>query len=250
MRAGHPLALALLSSLLVGGAAAAATPLTPANSIPFEFYASSSETFRGTDCGTTARATKRLPAGAMGIRVVTPRIGDRDRQGGGTKVTAVTVRGTAVTITVLADGPFICDPARTGVPAGEPVNWTATYDLRAEYKRRVQATIRVFYESYIFGARWQMRPPTIHDHRRGGARGERVTGITWKRFGGKTALGSGTLRQDFCRPGDNCPQNGKRMRLVASKPDYCKDSGRIEYLNLSGYIGSREWVSLSIECSP
>ena len=130
------------------------------------------------------------------------------------------------------------------------MNWTATYDLRAEYKRRVQATIRIFYESYIFGARWQMRPRTIHDHRRGGARGERVTGITWKQFGGKTAVGYGTLRQDFCRRGDNCPENGKRMRLVASKPDYCKDSDKIEYLSLSGYIGSREWISLYIECSP
>jgi hypothetical protein len=68
-------------------------------------------------------------------------------------VTAVTVAGTVVTITVLSDGPSICDPNQTGVPAGEPVNWTADYDVRAEYKRRVQATIRVYYESYIVQGR-------------------------------------------------------------------------------------------------
>ena len=120
MRAGHPLALALLSTLLAGGTAVAATPLTPANSIPFEFYAGSTETFRGTNCGTTAKVTRRLPAGAMGIKVVKPRIGERDTQGGGTKVTAVKVKGTAVTITVLADGPSICDPARTASLPASP----------------------------------------------------------------------------------------------------------------------------------
>lgn len=80
-----------------------------------------------------------------------PKVGDRDKQGGGTQVTSVSVAGTVVTITVRADGPSICDPDRTGVPAGEPVHWKATYPIRAEYRRRVQTTIRVFYESYLFG---------------------------------------------------------------------------------------------------
>ena len=29
---------------------------------------------------------------------------------------------------------------------------------------------------------------------------------------------------------ENCPDNGRRVKLVASKPGYCKDSGKIEYL--------------------
>jgi len=244
------LVCALVGISLVGGSATAAeTKLDPSNSILFPFFAGTSERASGTGCGAVATLTRRLPAGSMGIKVVKPRIGDRDRDRG-TRVTAVIVTGTTVKVTVLADGPSICDPARTGVPAGEPVKWTATYDLRAEYKRRVQATIRVFYESYIHGARWEARPATISDSRRGWENPERATGIRWTRFGGTTAIGFGTLRLDYCRRGDNCPTNGKRIRLVASKPGYCKDSGKIEYLRLAGFIGKVELFGGIISCSP
>jgi hypothetical protein len=247
-RRQRTVAVALLGAAVAGGAAAATT-LNSTNSIPFGFFARSSKTFTGTNCGATATVTWQLPAGATGITVATPRIGDRDEGGGGTRVSAVAVTGTLVTITVVADGPSICDPTVTGVPAGEPVNWTATYGVRAEYRRRVQATIRIFYESYDFGARWQLRPKTIRDTRAGGGPGARVTGIRWTRFGGRTAVGSGTLRLDYCGPRDNCPENGKRIRLVASKPGYCKDSGRIEYLRLSGYIGRIDHFNNRITCS-
>lgn len=241
-------AVALLSASAVGGSAAAAARLTPANSIAFEFFAGGNEEFSGTNCGATATVTKPLPAGATGIRVTEPTVGARD-DGGGTRVTAVAVNGTVVTVTIVADGPSICDPSQTGVPAGEPVNWRADYDVRAEYKRRVQATIRVFYESYVFGAKWKLRPRTIRDSRAGAAPGARVTGIRWKRFGGKTAVGWGKLRLDYCRRGDNCPDDGKRVRLTASKPDYCKDSGKIEYLKLAWDAGKRYRVRGLITCS-
>ena len=74
-------------------------------------------------------------------------------------------------------------------------------------------------------------------------------GIRWTTFGGRTAIGTGTLRLDYCRPGDNCPTNGKRTRLVASKPDYCTDSGKIEYLRLSVYLGKIEVSQLAITCT-
>ena len=161
--------------------------------------------FSGADCGTTASITKTLPAGASGIKVREPAVGDRDETGGGTQVTAVTVTGTEITVTVLADGATICDPAQTGYPPGATVYWTASYDLRAEYKRRVQATLRVYYESYMHGAKWKMRPKSVHDSRAGAAPGQRVTGIKWKRFGGRKAIGYGRLRQDYCRPGRQLP---------------------------------------------
>ena len=243
------LASALLSIVVVGAGAAAETKLDPSNSIVFPFSASTTERVSGTGCGETATVTRRLPSGATGIKVLKPRVGDRDRDTRGTRVTAVTVAGTAVRITVLADGPSVCDPTQTGLPPGEPVKWAAQYDLRAEYKRRVQATIRVFYESYLIGARWQLRPTTISDGRRGGPPGERFTGIRWSKFGGRTAIGFGTQRLDYCRPGDNCPTNGKRVKLVASKPDYCADSGKIEYLRLSVYLGKIEQVGLFITCT-
>ncbi len=240
---------AVVATALAGGIAAAETKLDPSNSILFPFFASTSEQVSGTGCRETETFTRRLPAGATGIKVVKPRIGDRDRDSRGTRVTAVTVTGTTVRVTVIADGPSVCDPAQTGVPPGEPVKWGARYDLRAEYKRRVQATIRVFYESYLYGARWQLRPTTISDGRRGSRLGERFTGIRWTKFGGRTAIGFGTQRLDYCRPDDNCPTNGKRVKLVASKPDYCADSGKIEYLRLSVYLGKIEQSGLFITCT-
>jgi hypothetical protein len=238
---------AVVATALAGGIAAAETKLNPSNSILFPFFASTSERVGGTGCGKTGTFTRRLPTGATGIKVVEPRVGARDGSRG-TRVTAVTVTGTTVKVTVVADGPSVCDPAKTGVPPGEPVKWVAQYDLRAEYKRRVQATIRVFYESYLYDARWQLRPTTISDSRRGARQGERYTGIRWAKFGGRTATGFGTLRLDYCRPNDNCPTNGKRVKLVASKPDYCMDSGEIEYLMLSVYLGKLELSGHLITC--
>jgi hypothetical protein len=238
-----PVVLVVAGAMLVASGTTSAARLTPKNSVLFTYAASSSEVFSGTNCGTTASVTKTLPRGAKAITVREPKVGDRD-ESGGTRVTAVTVAGTAVTIAIVADGASICDPR------GATVNWTVSYDFRAEYKRRVQSTLRVYYESYVFGAKWKKRPKTIHDARAGAAPGERVTGIKWKRFGGKKAIGYGKLRQDYCRPGDNCPQNGKRIRLVASKPRYCKDSDRIEYLRLRGFVGKIDWFGGIIECSP
>ncbi len=237
------LAGALLSIVVVGVSAAAETRLGPSNSVVFPFFASTTEQVSGTGCGETATLIRRLPPGATGIKVVKPRVGDRDRDSRGTRVTAVVVAGSTVKITVLADR--ICNADQTG----QPVKWVASYDVRAEYKRRVQATIRVFYESYLFGARWQLRPTTISDSRRGSRSGERFTGIRWTKFGGRTAIGFGTLRLDYCRPGDNCPTNGKRVKLVASKPDYCADSGKIEYLRLSVYLGKIELSGFFITCT-
>ncbi len=73
--------------------------------------------------GRSLALVKALPAGATGIKVAEPAIGDRDQLGGGTRVTDVSIAGAVVTISILADGPTICDPARTGIPPGEPVEW-------------------------------------------------------------------------------------------------------------------------------
>ena len=241
------LVVALLSTSLAGAVALAGTKATAGNSVEFEYGDSGTDVFEGTDCGTTASVTHTLPRGARQIRVAEPDVGNRD-DFGGTRVTEVAVKGEKVTITVLADGPSICDPEQTGVPEGEPVEWTARYDYRARYKRRVVAKLRVYYESYLTGARWKVRPKTVHDTRKGGPPGLRVTGIRWKRFGGKTAVGTGRMRLDYCRPGDNCPDDGRRMRLKAAKPGYCTDSGKIEYLKLTGYLDGRLYFGARIDC--
>lgn len=251
MRRMQIVAIVVFGALLIVSSALAATRLTSKNSISHRFYTGSKETFAGTNCGATAVLTKTLPTDSTGITVVDPKIGSRDPTGG-TQITDVSVAGTVVTLTALADGPVICDPAFTGLPPGEPVAWTAEYDFGAEYTQRVQPTMRIYFESYEYGAKWQIRPKTIYDSRAGTPRSvrSRVTGIKWKQFGGKKAIGFGRRRLDYCRRGENCPGNGKRVRLVASKPDFCKDTGKIEYLDLNIFAGGRLDQGLRITCSP
>lgn len=212
----------------------------------------STELLTGTNCGATATFTRTLPEGSNSIKIVKPVVGEWDTTGKGTQVTAVSVVGTVVSFTVVASGPNICDPALTGYPPGEDVPWQAQHDFRAEYERRIATTLRVYYESYEIGAKWKMRPKTIQDSRKGTPRSvrQRVTNIKWKSFGGKKATGFGKLRQDFCKKSDNCPDNGKRVRLVASKPDYCKDSGQFEYLKLNLYRGKQLMSGAQITCAP
>lgn len=247
----HVFAIVVFGALLTVSSALAATQLTSKNSVSHRFFTGSSERFAGTNCGASAVVTKTLPTGSTGITVTDPKIGSRDA-GGGTRITDVSVAGTVITLTALADGPSICDPALTGYPPGEPVAWTADYDVGAEYTRRVQTTIRVYFESYEFGAKWKIRPKVLHESRAGAPRisRSRVTGIKWKQFGGKKAIGFGKQRLDYCRRGDNCPDNGKRVRLVASKPGYCKDTGTFEYFELNIYVGGRLDRGLRITCSP
>lgn len=249
MRRIHILAIVVLGALLIASGALAATTLTPKNSVSFPFYASSNERFAGTDCGTTAVVTETLPTGSTGITVPEPKIGSRDA-GGGTQITDVSVAGTVITLTALADGPSVCDPALTGHLPGEPFAWTAIYAFRAEYTRRVEPAIRVYFESATWGAKWKTRPKTIYESRAETPRSarSRVTGIKWKQFGGKKAIGFGRQRLDYCHRGYKCPGNGKRVRLVASKPDYCGASDKFEYLKLNIYVSGRFDRGLHITC--
>jgi hypothetical protein len=80
--------------------------------------------------------------------------------------------------------------------------------------------------------------------------GTRLAAIKWKHFGGRVAVGSATVREDWCPRGGNCPPDGKRARVVASKPDYCKDSGKIEYLDVQVHVGKTNWYGWRIDCSP
>ncbi|MFY9264918.1 MAG: hypothetical protein WAO61_05785 [Solirubrobacterales bacterium] len=252
MRNKPTLAVAIIAALVLTSGAAAATKLTSRNSVSYALMNNTTEQLTGVNCGATATFTRTLPEGSAAIKIVKPVIGELDGTGKGTRVTAVSVAGTVVSFTVVADGPNVCDPALTGYPPGDDVPWQAVYDFRAEYTRRIQTTMRVFYESYTHGAKWKTRPKTIQDSRKGTPRRarQRVTGIKWKSFGGRKAVGYGKLREDFCRSGDNCPNNGKRVRLVAGKPGYCKDSNRFEYLRLTVYRGKTALSDANIVCSP
>lgn len=223
--------------LLLAGSATAATQIDPSNSVSFRFGAESVELATGTGCGTTATITKTLPAGSSAIAVISPEVGARDNPNG-TQVTAVQVVGSVITISVLGDGPNICDPAKTGEPVDQ-VQWMAKYTVRSDRTRRVVVPLRV--NLARSGTKTRIRPKTVWNG--DGPTGVRFTGLKWKRFGSKKATGIGRLRLDYCKRGDNCPENGKRIKLVASNAGLCQFSGNIEYRKVTGYVGGRLYFS-------
>jgi hypothetical protein len=254
MRRALVFAVVSLVCLAAAGGVLAGEKLTSKNSVTYKLYTASKETFKGTNCGTTATLVKTLPTGSTGVKVVKPKLGERDgysAEDTGTKITAIDVKDNVVTLSAIADGPWICDPERTGVAAGQPVNWHSDYDFEANYSRRIPTVIRVYYESYLSGAKWKTKPKTIQDSRKGAPKSarERYVKLKWKSFGGAKAVATGIAKLDYCRPSDNCPDNNARVRLVASKPRYCRDSGQFEYLNLNVYIHGRFSRGTPIDCS-
>jgi hypothetical protein len=244
----------MLVCLVAAGGVLAGPKLTSKNSVNYKFYAATNETFEGVNCGTTATIVRTLPTGSTGVKVVKPKVGDYDDSKAskrGTQITGIAVNGTTVTLSAVANGPQICDPAQTGVAPGEPVYWRSTYEFEANYSRRVANVIRVYYESYLSGAKWKTKPKTIQDSRKGTPKRarERYVNLKWKSFGGKKAIATGIAKLGYCRRGDNCPDNNARVRLVASKPDYCGDSGQFEYLNLNVYIHGHLTRGMPINCS-
>lgn len=250
MRRAPILLVVVFAASLIAGGAVASAKLTSKNSAVYKYFAAGTERFSGIDCGTTATLTKTLPTGSTGVVVVEPKVGTRDLLGGGTQIVDVKVEGEVITLTALADGPTICDPSLTGVPPGEPVHWIADYDFRAEYDRRVQAPIRIYFESYTIGAKWKIRPRTIYDSRAGTPRSQRTrfSGIKWQRFGGKKAIGFGRQHFGWCRKGELCPGNNKRVRLTATKPGFCLASGRVEYQKLDIKYGGRTVQGMLLDC--
>jgi hypothetical protein len=238
MRRGYLVAGALASLSLAGATAAAGQELTDANSIVVPGALDSAQGFEGQNCGGTATRTKPLPSDAEDIVVTGPKVGDRD-PAGGTRVTAVSLTGTVMSVSVVADGPTLCDPSRP------TVEWRANYTFTATFTQREQATIRVYFDSSLKGARWDLEATTIRNGRAGAFK-ERFTAIRWQRFGGLTAVGTGKLRQDRCR--GSCPLDGKRVRVTASDPALCEASDRIEYRRLVVTLGGRTRFSRRLSC--
>jgi hypothetical protein len=255
MRKTLVFAAATLICLTAAGGVLGATKLTSKNSVKYKLYTASTETFKGVNCGTTATIVRTLPTGSTGAKVVEPKVGDRDGKTlarSGTQISAINVSGTTITLSAVANGPLICDPEQTGVPAGDPVYWQSDYHFEADYSRRIPTVIRVYYESYLSGAKWKTRPKTIQDSRKGSPSRvrSRYVNLKWKSFGGKTAIATGRSKLGYCRAGDPCPDNNAPTRLVASKPRYCKDSGQFEYLYLNVYIRGHFSSGIPITCSP
>lgn len=249
MRRAIPLLMVFLGSLLIASGSPAAT-LNSKNSVNYKFYSSSNEQFVGMNCGGVAIVTKSLPAGSRNVKVSSPTVGARSVDGG-VQITAITVVENVVTMTALGDGASICDPLQSGYEPGQAFSWQATFGFEADYQRREKTLIRIYYESYSFGTKLKHRPRTMYDSRAGTPSDQRtrITGIRWKSFGGKKAVGNGKLHLDWCPKGSKCPGNGGRVRLIASKAGYCKSTGAFEYLNLNLYYLGRLQSGSPIDCS-
>jgi hypothetical protein len=255
MRRAIIISVVALISLVATTGALSATKLTNKNSVTHKLYTATTQRFQGTNCGTTATIVDTLPTGSTGVKVVTPKVGDRDSPifaESGTQISAISIVKNQITLTAVADGPKICDPTQTGYLPGEPVPWQASYKLEADYSRRIPTVIRTYYDSYVNGAKWKTKPKTIQDSRKGTPRGVRAryVNLKWSSFGGKKAIATGKAKLGYCRAGDSCPDNNAPALLVATKPRFCKNSGQFEYRNLNIYIRGRLSAGIPIVCDP
>jgi hypothetical protein len=197
------LVLVLATASLWPSAAAAA------NSVLASLLARDSIAFSGVGCGVPASATQTLPAGAFDVQVKKPQVGARDQDA---QITGVSVQGTAVTFTAVADGAAVCDPDEGSTPPAERP-WSARFDGEATFRQRAKAVLRNLFP--LEGKRTAVRPRRVRIGLAGVARK-----IRWTRFGGRTAIGRGTYKSVVpCAGG--CTDNGTRLSVKLTRPVHC-----------------------------
>lgn len=199
----------------------AAAELDSSNSVVSDGALADTLFFEGRGCGTSASLTVPLPADAFDVSVVEPRVG---ATAGATRVTAVTPEPGAVRFTVVADGPSTCEPAEEGDTAPSERAWAGNFDYVIRFSRRVQ--VRVWVENdKLTSRRTALRPRKLHFPFI-----STLVNIRWKSFGGKKAVGSGTLRVQAppgrrCNP-RMCPGHGQPFRVELTRPSTCGDLPR------------------------
>jgi len=211
------LGIASLAGMAVIAGSAVGATLTDRNSINPAFRHSGTVTIGGTGCGSTGSAADTLPAGATGIKVLAPKFGDRM---GAARVSEVRVNGNQVSVSAVGDGPEACDPDAEAEPPATR-QWSATYKVTADYRRRLRTVIRTNFTAHR--PKFRLSPRTVYTDRVGRTYGK-VVRIKWKRFGSKRGTGSGVYKE---RPAGF--DHNKRVTVVASRTGYCRDSGKFEY---------------------
>lgn len=169
--------------------------------------------FEGTACSQPASTTVDLPAGAFDVVVAAPKVGATVND---VRVTEVRVDGSKVTFTASSN----CDPNDP-----EAQQWFARFDYRITYT--THATVTVVRD-------WAHRPPyyvlgpkSIRIELVGA-----VERIRWQRFGGKTAIGFGTMNQDGCKHA-KCLGQGARIKVVLRNPSHCSGDDHVFYNRVS-----------------
>jgi len=205
----------------VGAGAAAAgggqlSP-TPGSSVVAPLLLTSSIDIDGVGCGVPAVSKTTLPAGAFDGHVHKPARGARSVDA---RVTAVAVRGSAVTITAAADAPAICDPGADQVPP-ESRPWSAGFPLEVAFARR---------ETTAVVADWRLRnslvvrPNVVPLRAYTQDATDTVVKVRWKQYGGRKAVGFGIFKAApfFCPSPARCiPGNGQPVRVELTRPSYC-----------------------------
>jgi hypothetical protein len=204
-------AVVVLASLSVWASASAAViaPLLVRDSIRIE----------GVGCGVPASASMALPASVFDVNVRRPAVGTRD---GDARITDVVAQASAVTFTAVADSDFICDPNSDPTPPASR-SWSAEFAAEVGAKRQLPVTART---DWYPRRRYVVRPRIVGLGTGPGlAENETVRHVTWKRFGGRKAVGFGIfkVRRFFCPSPARCaPENGQRVRVELTLPSYCR----------------------------
>jgi hypothetical protein len=218
----------LARALIAAAAALAAVPATAvAGSTIVRSERVGPVELSGVGCGGAGSAAVPLPATATAITARHPRAGDTTPE---SRLTAVTVAGRSLQLTAVGAGPFICDPEEDPdvPPAQRP--WTADYVYDVTFRERV--AVAFWAGAQVRRAKPRVRPRTIlvPDI-------ARMVHVRWKRFGGRSAIGSGRLRCEI--PG--CVGRGDRFRIVLDRPSRCGDVGDRVYYGRIRFYATRTY---------
>jgi len=228
--------LKIRTTLVLGlGCAALLAPLdagaafTRSNSVKFTFTSLQPIEAGGIGCGSTAMGTFTPPPGrsdisnAFGLEVLKPKVGDRDNSRTA-RATDVAVSGSTATITMVADGAEVCTAESETPPAQR--SWSARFFPNIVYDRRIHVRLRPDEGS----KRGKLRPRDMRFRT-----GDTLRRIRWKRFGGKTAIGTARYRANY--PGTRCTPklcrgHGSLAKIKAYRVGRCTDTGDFEYTRL------------------
>jgi hypothetical protein len=242
-------AVLALATVSFAPSAAAASSLTARDSVLASLLARDLVEIEGVGCGVPASATLALPAGAFDVQVKQPVAGARDLDA---QLTGVSAQGNVVSFTAVADSARVCDPgADSTPPADRP--WSAEFDVEAGFKRRVMVVLRNLHP--LRGKTIAVRPRRVRIGLAGAARQ-----IRWKRFGGRTAVGSGSYKSVTpCAGG--CTDNGTRLAVRLTRPVYCPSDSQpapVFYSKVAFVLRERlgvlkpgrEWISTRLTTCP
>jgi hypothetical protein len=257
MRRLSSAAVLVLAAVAVWPSGAAEPALTPRNSLVAPLLVNESLRIEGVGCGAAASGTVALPAGASDVRVRRPPVGARSEDGGQTaRLAGVSVQGTAVTLTAVADAERVCDPNAEDTP---PANrsWHADFGVEVGFDLRVGV---VHFNRDGPGRKTlKVRPREVRIGIAGAA-----TGVRWTTFGAHKAVGFGRFKSLIpCAGG--CSDNGTRLKVELTRPGRCPSlrlPGHKEdapfYVKVAFVLRERlgilrpgrEWMSTKLECPP